>query len=250
MPTWRCRRVSSSLHLLPQLQVERAERLVEQQHRRPVDERARERDALALAAAELARAPLLVAVERDHLQHLERGTPALGLRHLLHAQAELDVVGHAHVREERVALEHGVDRARMGRDVLHRLAVDQQRAARWRVSKPPIRFKRRRLAAAARAEQREELALARSSGRCSSSAIVVPNRLVTPRSSTAGGSPARGVPGGAAALRRRGVAARAGSDALTTRRPARPGRPCRGRAPRRRSAAARTSRRAARSRAR
>ena len=43
------------LHLLAQLQVERAERLVEQQHRRPVDERAGQRDALALPARELVR---------------------------------------------------------------------------------------------------------------------------------------------------------------------------------------------------
>ena len=43
------------LHLLAQLEVERAERLVEQQHPRAVDERAGERDALALAARELDR---------------------------------------------------------------------------------------------------------------------------------------------------------------------------------------------------
>ena len=44
------------LHLLAQLEVERAERLVEQQHARAVDDRAGERDALALAAGELRRA--------------------------------------------------------------------------------------------------------------------------------------------------------------------------------------------------
>ena len=43
------------LHLLAELEVEGAERLVEQQHARTVDERARERDALALAARELRR---------------------------------------------------------------------------------------------------------------------------------------------------------------------------------------------------
>ena len=46
------------LQLLAQLQVERAERLVEQQHGGAVDERARERDALLLAARELARLAL------------------------------------------------------------------------------------------------------------------------------------------------------------------------------------------------
>ena len=44
------------LHALAQLEVQRAERLVEQQHARAVDDRARERDALALAAGELRRA--------------------------------------------------------------------------------------------------------------------------------------------------------------------------------------------------
>ena len=43
------------LHLLAQLQVERAERLVEQQHPRAVHERPRERHPLALAAGELNR---------------------------------------------------------------------------------------------------------------------------------------------------------------------------------------------------
>ncbi len=43
------------LHVGAQLQVERAERLVEQQHLGAVDERAGERDALLLAARELLR---------------------------------------------------------------------------------------------------------------------------------------------------------------------------------------------------
>ena len=42
------------LHVLPQLQVERAERFVEQEHPRAVDERARERDPLPLSARQLA----------------------------------------------------------------------------------------------------------------------------------------------------------------------------------------------------
>ena len=60
------------LHLLAELQVERAERLVEQQHPRVVDDRARERDALLLAAGELRRLALLAAREVDELEHSER----------------------------------------------------------------------------------------------------------------------------------------------------------------------------------
>ena len=52
-------RLQLVLHLLAQLEVERAERLVEQQHLGLVDQRAGQRDALALAAGQLAgrRAP-------------------------------------------------------------------------------------------------------------------------------------------------------------------------------------------------
>jgi hypothetical protein len=54
-PELALQRLEEDLHLLAQLQVERAERLVEQQDARSVDDRARERDALALAAGELRR---------------------------------------------------------------------------------------------------------------------------------------------------------------------------------------------------
>ena len=46
------------LHLLAELEVECPERFVEQQHLRPVDERAGQRDPLPLAARELRRLPL------------------------------------------------------------------------------------------------------------------------------------------------------------------------------------------------
>ena len=53
------KRLELELHLLAELQVERSERLVEEQDARAVDERAGERDALLLAARELPRlAPL------------------------------------------------------------------------------------------------------------------------------------------------------------------------------------------------
>ena len=63
-------RLQLELHLLAQLQVERAERLVEQQHARAVDERAGERDALALAAGELDRPALADVRQAHHRQRL------------------------------------------------------------------------------------------------------------------------------------------------------------------------------------
>ena len=51
------------LQLLAELEVERAERLVEEERLRPVDDRARERDPLALAARELGRLAAAVLLE-------------------------------------------------------------------------------------------------------------------------------------------------------------------------------------------
>ena len=68
------------LHLLAQLHVERTERLVEEQRSRTIDERARKRNALLLAARQLPRAPLLVAFERDDAQELGDPLGVFGAR--------------------------------------------------------------------------------------------------------------------------------------------------------------------------
>ena len=60
------------LHLLAQLEVERAERLVQQQRGGFVDERARERDPLLLAAGELPRPALLHPLEAHRAQRIRR----------------------------------------------------------------------------------------------------------------------------------------------------------------------------------
>ena len=62
------------------LQVERAERLVEQQHARPQDERARQRDPLLLAAGELARPAIGIAAQLHQLERLVGEALSLGPR--------------------------------------------------------------------------------------------------------------------------------------------------------------------------
>jgi hypothetical protein len=64
--------------LLPDLGVERAERLVEEQHLRLGGEGAGERDPLALAAGELRRHRVLVAFELDEAQQLEHAAILIG----------------------------------------------------------------------------------------------------------------------------------------------------------------------------
>ena len=58
-------RLELELHLLAELEVEGAERFVEEQHRRLVDQGPGERDALLLAAGHLPGTPALVAGEAD-----------------------------------------------------------------------------------------------------------------------------------------------------------------------------------------
>ena len=109
IPTSSCSAFSSSRSWLADFRVERAERLVEQQHGRAQDQRPGQRDALLLAAGELVRAALAELAELDQLERLLDAPVALAARDLLVAQAEGDVVEHVEVREQRVALEDGVD---------------------------------------------------------------------------------------------------------------------------------------------
>ena len=72
-------RLQLDLHLLAQLQVEGAERLVEQQDAWLVDDRPGEGDALLLATRELSRLAALVAAEPHGRERLRGALPALRL---------------------------------------------------------------------------------------------------------------------------------------------------------------------------
>jgi hypothetical protein len=116
------------LHLLAELQVQRAQRLVQEQHPRIHHQRAGERDALLLAAGEH-RGPVLLPA--GHLHQLER-FPRLGLALRLADLALLEPIGHVvqhgHMREQRVLLKDGVDLALVGRRADRVGATDQDLA--------------------------------------------------------------------------------------------------------------------------
>ncbi len=149
-------RLQEDLHLLAQLEVERAERLVEQEHRRRVDNGARERDALPLASGELGRPAAADVGETDALEHVVRLRPALALRHAADAQPVFHVLEHGHVREERVVLEHGVHVALRRRDASD-VDAGELDVAGVRPLEAGYDAQRRRLAGSGRAEHREEL---------------------------------------------------------------------------------------------
>ncbi len=146
------------LRFLAQLLVERAERLVEEQQLRLLGQAARQRDALLLAAGELVRLALGVGAELHQLQHRLDARRDLVLGQAVAAQAEGDVVEHREMREERVALEHHVHRPLVGRQPGEVLAVERDRS-RGRRLEAGEHAQQRRLAAARRAEQGEDLAL-------------------------------------------------------------------------------------------
>ena len=132
-------RLQLELHLLAELQVERAERLVEQEHPRAVDECSRERDTLALAARELDRPPALRRPGRRTISSASsarRAALALAARRSPAGRRRRSRT-HVHVREQRVVLEDGVDAVARTAAARHVHAMQLTRPASGR-SKPAI----------------------------------------------------------------------------------------------------------------
>ena len=149
------------LHLLAELEVERTERLVEEQHPRSVHERPRERDPLALSTRELVRLPVSEAARAARWRAPRRhgpAAPAFGTR--LHSEPVLDVLRDGHVREQRVVLEHRVDVPVERRSIGDVGAVEHGCAPCGRSLEAGDHAQHRGLAGARRPEQREELARA------------------------------------------------------------------------------------------
>ena len=116
MPTVALQRCQLCPQVFAQLGVEGAERLVEEQHPGPQHQRPGQGHPLLLAARELAGTAPGQAGEPDELQRLAHLPLGPLLRDLRKPQPEAHVVGHRQMREQRVALEDGVDRTLLGRD--------------------------------------------------------------------------------------------------------------------------------------
>ncbi len=93
------------------LGIERAERLIEQQHLGLVCERAGHRDALLLAAGELPGKAGRKTFQRHQLQQLVAATGPVAALHAADPQREFDVLADRHVPEQRIVLEHEADAA-------------------------------------------------------------------------------------------------------------------------------------------
>src|SRR5690349_19080601 len=111
-------------HLDAQLRVEVRQRLVHQKDGGPAYDRATHRDPLALAAGERTRLPLQVRLEVENARGLVDTTADLALRDLRDLQRKRDVVAHAQVRIQRVALEDHRDVATLRREVIDDALAD------------------------------------------------------------------------------------------------------------------------------
>jgi hypothetical protein len=145
------------LHLLAQLEIERAERLIEEEDPWPIDQRPGQRHALLLPARHLRRLPALVPRELHELEHLPDARSHVGIADPLPPRAERDVLEDVEVGKQRVALEDRVDVAPIRGEGRHVAPAKLDRAG-GRLLEPGDHPQRRRLAATRRAEQREELA--------------------------------------------------------------------------------------------
>src|SRR6266702_6479070 len=94
------------LHRLPQLLVERAERLVAQQHPRFDHDGAGQGDALLLAPGELARAAVLISDELHLCQRIGNLAGNRGAIHAAHAQTEGNVFTDRAMRKQCIVLEY------------------------------------------------------------------------------------------------------------------------------------------------
>ena len=153
-------------HLLAELGVQVRQRLIEQQERRLHRQRARERQALLLAAGERRRLAVGQLVElhgREHPHYVVANLPAR-VTVATDLQWKGGILEHVHVWPDGVGLEHHAEAALVGRheDACGR-RIDDPIVDRDPADARPLetgnRAKRRRLTAAARTKQREETPL-------------------------------------------------------------------------------------------
>jgi len=144
------------LHLLAQLEVQRAQRLVQQQHARLVHHRPGQGHALALAAGKLGRLAPAKPRQPHGGQRRLRLPARLRLGHLPRPQPISHVLGQGEVRKQRVILKHGVHRPREGRQAGDILAIEPD-APGIRALEPGDQPQRGGLARAGGAEQGEKL---------------------------------------------------------------------------------------------
>src|SRR5262244_897694 len=145
------------LHAVAELLVERAQRLVEEEHGGARDKGAGQGHSLLLTARELARIAGAVRGKLHEGEGLADPPLDLGARHAVHAEAEGHVLENGAVGEQGVVLEDHAHVAAVGRHLVHPLTLDED-VTGGRVHEARYRTEARGLPAARGPEEREELA--------------------------------------------------------------------------------------------
>ena len=135
--------------------IERGQRLIEQEDVGLKHQRARQGDALALAAGELRGAAGFLAGEADQFQGFAHA--AIDLCGAMTLETELHVAARGEVRKQGVILEHGADVALIRLALIDDLAVEQD-VAGGGLLEAGDQAQRGGLAASGRAQQGEETA--------------------------------------------------------------------------------------------
>ena len=150
-------RLQLGLHLAAKLQIQRAQRLVQQQDVRREHHGPRDGHALALASGQAVRHAAFIPLQLHQAQHFFHPAANLRLGGFSDPQAIGDVGRYIHMRKEGVILKHGVYAAAFRRQRSHVAAV-QPYAPAVRRFQPRDNSKRGRLSTAAGPQQREEFA--------------------------------------------------------------------------------------------
>ena len=132
-----------------------AHRFVEQQHVRLLDQRTRHGNALLLTAGKLGRLAFQQVLDLQHLGNLAHLFIPLGFLHTLLLEREGDVVDDLQMRIQCVGLKDHADIAVLGLKLGYILIAEKDFAG-GRFQQTGNAVERRRLAAAGRAEQRDE----------------------------------------------------------------------------------------------
>ena len=111
------------LHFLAQLQIQRRQRLVQQQHLRLVHQRSCNGDALLLSAGQQSRILILISFQADQFQHLHDLLVDDILGHLLDLQAKRDILIHTEMREQRIFLKYSIQFSLIRRFIADLLAI-------------------------------------------------------------------------------------------------------------------------------
>ena len=146
------------LHLFSQLEIQSAQRLVQQKNFRLLYDGTGDGDALLLPAGKRCDRALFKAFEIDQLQHLRDAALRLFSVDLPYIQAEGDILFHIEMRKERILLKYRIDVSLIRRDIVDSLRSEED-ISFIGLLKAPDQPQRRRLTAARRTEQRDEFSV-------------------------------------------------------------------------------------------